>query len=106
MFRVQHLSRCGGGWRTAGREGTGGPAGWRVPGAPSDADDEADKPLTDFAPVVAMGSLETLRSMHAARLNECDNAFEDDAAWWLTCAAPNGGSNGMRSDLAVCGWTR
>ena len=69
----------------------GGPAGYRVPTSTNwDANSatygDLGTPLTDFAPILTYGSLETLRSMASSALSSCNVATaRDDALVQLFC---------------------
>jgi len=76
---------CGGAANVAvtDKDHTGaGPAGYRVPtnkeyDANFDTYGDGGVPLTDFAPVVAYGSLEMLRSMRSSLFNQCPEGLYD-----------------------------
>lgn len=85
---------CGGAANIAitDKDHTGaGPAGYRVPTSKEwDPDlstyDTGDVPVTDFAPLVAYGSLETLRSMRMSILGGCqDNLAPADGLLYQYC---------------------
>ena len=69
-----------------------GPAGYRVPvnekWDPSGATyEDGGVPITDFAPIVAYGSLETLRSMRLTQLGDCPAGLApEDALVFQYCA--------------------
>ena len=69
-----------------------GPAGYRVPvnseWDPTGATyEDGDVPLTDFAPIVAFGSLDTLRSMRMAEFGSCPPGLApEDAVYHQYCA--------------------
>ena len=90
---------CGGAANIAitDKDHTGtGPAGYRVPTNREwdpnlDTYGTGDVPITDFAPVVAYGSLETLRSMRMASLNSCpDNLSPADGLVYQYCQNDQG----------------
>ena len=69
-----------------------GPAGYRVPvnarWDPTGATyEDGGVPLTDFAPIVAFGSLDTLRSMRMAEMGSCPQGLApEDAVYFQYCA--------------------
>ena len=95
-----HDRVCGGGSDNQLYSTGSGPAGWRV------ATHDVASPTYDvsvdanaFAPVVAMGSLETLQSMRESAIGSCVPGFNnEDPVDWLVCDV---GDEALRQDLHV-----
>jgi hypothetical protein len=84
---AMHDRICGGGADNQLYRTGAGPAGWRA--ATHDTDSPTYEVQVDanaFAPVVAMGSLETLQSMRATTLASCPSGInEEDPVHLLAC---------------------